>query len=608
MIGTTLDKYEVLQKVGEGGMATVYRGRHATLHRDVAIKVLHPHLSSSTRNRKRFAREARAIEHLRHENILEIFDYSGVDTHDCYIITEFVEGETLNEVMDRARILPSEVATLIGLKLCDALDYAHTSGILHRDLKPDNVMIRRDGQVKLMDFGIARFLDESQVTLTGALVGSPAFMSPEQAREDSLDARSDLFSLGTLLFFLVSGQLPFSGSNPSLILKNIIEGNRAHITELAPSVSAAFADIIERLLSPNREDRFDDAASVGVALRSALEETDVLPDDPSWSIAAYLREPEAYEGRLRTHLEVTLLSKGQALIDEGDHLSALRLFNRLLSIDEDNEEVMALIREFHGLPSQRPRTAVFAAVALSVMGILLAFVLWPRQAADDPPTMPAPAEPLPLEAPPVEAAVTPPPPEPAVRPADEPAPIGAPAEPTTAKAVDPRDVRPAPSLPRRIVAAPVAPVKPAVLAPGKLHLMSKTPATIFMGEERVGSTREKCCLSYPPGEHVFTLKHEYYEDLDVRVTLRSGETVKQMVNLVALPARAHVPAAWDPQCIAIVDHVPSGTLHDLGYWVTLGSHDEPHGVTLRCDGNEYSHQYAAGGLAELHFPRPDELP
>ena len=114
MIGTTLDKYEVLQKVGEGGMATVYRGRHNTLNRDVAIKVLHPHLSSSTRNRQRFEREARAIEQLRHENILEIFDYSGAESGECYIVTEFVGGETLTQLLHRSGRLPGEMATRIG--------------------------------------------------------------------------------------------------------------------------------------------------------------------------------------------------------------------------------------------------------------------------------------------------------------------------------------------------------------------------------------------------------------------------------------------------------------------------------------------------------------
>ncbi len=242
MIGSTIDKYEVLQKVGEGGMATVYLGRHTTLKRMVAVKVLHPHLSASTRNRQRFAREARAIEHLDHENILQIFDYSGSDAEDCFIVTEFVSGQTLAALLQDRGMIPSELAAIIGVHLCQALAYAHRSGIVHRDLKPENVMLRDDGVVKLMDFGIARFLDESTVTMTGALIGSPAYMSPEQALERKVDSRSDLFSLGSLLFHLVTGRLPFPGTNPSIILRNIIEGKRPEVLELQPGVSPQVAD------------------------------------------------------------------------------------------------------------------------------------------------------------------------------------------------------------------------------------------------------------------------------------------------------------------------------------------------------------------------------
>jgi serine/threonine-protein kinase len=159
VIGTVLDKYEILQKIGEGGMATVYRGRHLALGRDVAIKVLHPHLSASVRNRNRFAREARAIEHLDHDNILKIFDYSGTENDDCYIVTEFVDGVTLQDVVAEHGRVPSEVVAILGIRLGEALSYAHHHDIIHRDLKPENVMMKRDGTVKLMDFGIARFLD-----------------------------------------------------------------------------------------------------------------------------------------------------------------------------------------------------------------------------------------------------------------------------------------------------------------------------------------------------------------------------------------------------------------------------------------------------------------
>ncbi|MEQ1501155.1 MAG: serine/threonine-protein kinase, partial [Myxococcota bacterium] len=370
LIGTTLDKYEVLQKVGEGGMATVYRGRHSTLDRTVAIKILHPHLSSSTRNRLRFAREVEAIERLRHENILEILDFSGNDVSDCYIVTEFVDGETLTAILHRRGKVPSEVATLIGLSLCRALGYAHSKDVLHRDVKTDNVMVRNDGTVKLMDFGIARFLDASKVTMTGALVGSPAFMSPEQAKEGPLDQRSDLFALGTVLYDLVTGMLPFTGSNPSLILKNVIEGNRPHVAELAPTMSASLADVIERLMATNADDRFNTAADVERHLLAVLAETRIRVDAPEWSLAAWLHDPDEYEKRLDAHLRTVLVDEGRQLLASGDHLAALRLLNRLLSMDEDNAEVLALVQGLHGEPAPvgAKRTRLVAGVALIAIG------------------------------------------------------------------------------------------------------------------------------------------------------------------------------------------------------------------------------------------------
>ena len=141
MIGTQLDKYEILEKIGEGGMATVYRGTHTTLGREVAIKVLHPHLSNALKNRKRFAREARTIERMEHEGILKIYDYSGESAELCYIVTELIEGETLKELIQRDGMLPSELVALIGVRLADGLAFAHDAGVIHRDIKPENVML-----------------------------------------------------------------------------------------------------------------------------------------------------------------------------------------------------------------------------------------------------------------------------------------------------------------------------------------------------------------------------------------------------------------------------------------------------------------------------------
>jgi serine/threonine protein kinase len=357
VIGTIVEKYEVLEKVGEGGMATVYRGRHTTLDRTVAVKVLHPHLSSSEKNRTRFAREARAIEALTHPNILKIFDYSGPGSEQCFIVTEFIDGPTLRELLDDVGAMMPEPAALIGRELCRALETAHDHGIVHRDIKPENVMLQtRSGEVKLMDFGIARLLDDTQVTMTGALVGSPAYMSPEQATTGAIDRRSDLFSLGTVLYRMVTGTLPFRGSNPSVVLKNIIDVTYEDPAERVPSLDPALASIICKCLSKEPDDRYASAVEVRQALEQFLASVGIDPLEPGhWSIQDYVDNADEYEDRLRDHLLVQLVSRGRAEAERGQTAAALRTFNRVLALDEDNEEVVEIIAGMRPAPSRQDR-------------------------------------------------------------------------------------------------------------------------------------------------------------------------------------------------------------------------------------------------------------
>jgi len=617
LIGSILDKYEVLQKVGEGGMATVYRGRHTTLGRDVAIKVLHPHLSSSTRNRKRFAREARAIEHLRHDNILEIFDYSGADAEDCYIVTEFVGGRTLTGFMDEHGRLPSEIATIIGIALAEALAYAHDASVLHRDLKPDNVMIRFDGTVKLMDFGIARFLDESQVTMTGALVGSPAFMSPEQAREGDLDLRSDLFSLGTLLFYLCSGHLPFAGSNPSLILKNIIEGNRPGLLELAPSVSATLADVVERLLQTDREGRFDDARQVAEQLHQALAEVRVDPTSARFSLCAWLEDADAYANALDDHLREVLLSEGRRLLEIGESLAALRLLNRLLALDEDNAEVLTLIQ---GLHQDRPRrvtapwflaggAALIAAIAFLVVGILTGWLPIPglSGAAETPITTstdpvtsdPSTAATATTEPDPGSSATTADPEVGAVGGSDTDSSEGTtdsggstgpdvppgpgagtgsdPGRGTTGRVRTGAMIPPGPNVGRAgegtaedTDAAASGTTEPEPPRLGFLYVrVSKSWGKVRIDDSEIShQTNERGPIEVEPGNHKVTVSHPlaYPEVLDV--TVAAGETVERHVDLRFQPLVIHVPEAWNKRCAARLAGIDAGTLGELGYQLT----------------------------------------
>ncbi len=607
VIGSTLDKYEVLEKVGEGGMATVYRGRHATLNRDVAIKVLHPHLSSSSRNRKRFAREARAIEHLRHPNILEIFDYSGLDAEECYIVTEFVSGETLSSLLWRRGRLPSELVAAIGRDLARALAYAHREAILHRDLKPDNVMVRGDGTIKLMDFGIARFLDESQVTMTGALVGSPAFMSPEQAREGKLDTRSDLFSLGTVLFYLVTGTLPFAGSNPSVILKNVIEANRPNVAELAPTISASLADVIERLLSTDRDGRFPTADDVVAALGKVLEESGVDPEQEPWSIYAYTVEPEAWERRLDAHLREHLLSGGKALLARGDHLAALRMFNRLLSMDGENAEVLALVQGLHGQvrPRRRVGWLLGGSATVVVVTAIAAVVLWSRSLPPGPPPDAAPRPtPAPVEAAAqaVEAAAQADPPAPVVR-GPDPVPGATPGEPAPAAAqVLVPTPTPPPPLVRRPQPQPAvvpvdpvpAPAPPLVVAQngtGKLHLSSPDflSAEVFTGSTRIGMTNK--VIEIPSGKYHLVVRSLYVQEYELDVEVGPGETVQQKIPLKPKPWKILLEG-WEGDCRVTHNGQARGTVATLDAVLLVDRPHQPQAVVLTCGSEPHEFRWS----------------
>ncbi len=618
MIGNVIDKYEILQKVGEGGMAVVYRGRHVTLGRDVAVKVLHPHLSSSSRNRKRFAREARAIEHLDHPNILRIFDYSGVESDECYIVTEFIDGLTLSEFIKERRRLPSEAVALIGMRLASALRYAHVQGIIHRDIKPENIMIRRDGTLKLTDFGIARFLEEGQMTMTGALVGSPAYMSPEQAMEHRLDQRSDLFSLGTVLFHAVSGELPFTGSNPSVILRNIIEGNRPDVTEVAPDASPALADVIERLLQTDAVNRYQSAEEVERCLEASLEQVGLASDEPSWSLRRLVTEPEAYRQELEEHLKGALLDRGRAFLDANEHLAALRSFNRLLAIDPDNEEVLALVQSLHAGPGSSPgRKVSFASLALLVALVGLGTYWLVDHDTPDPqpspdrgaPQLVAADDTVPLDAPLVapepEIPVTAPEslsalaegvaqakeldettPDAGSRGPDGPASTGSsrvrpPGDPAAVMPVtEPR--RPPGEFPK------VQSVKEEM---GRLRVIMDEPgwAEVYIDGEHLGRTnvKEGHEPEVAPGKHRLVLRMPMCKDWEQDITIDPGELeIIPSVRMNPKPATVNIADSILDACVVQLDGAILGTAGQLGRQFSLPEPRVPHQLVFRCPGAE----------------------
>ncbi|XXF77047.1 serine/threonine-protein kinase [Myxococcaceae bacterium GXIMD 01537] len=257
--------YRVLGELGRGGMALVYRGLHEMLQREVAIKELLPEGQRDKESLSRFRREALALAAFRHQNIVTLYDL--VEKNDgLFMVMEFVDGPTLHALIKEGP-LPPDVAALIAARIASALDHAHFRHIIHRDLKPANVMLTKAGEVKLMDFGVAKDVGLEALTQQGMAVGTPSYMSPEQVTGLPVDPRTDLFSLGVLLYEALSGARPFQGRTAGEVFARIRDGKYPPLSRVAPHVPRPLARIVRRCLEVKPERRFPDAA----ALRRELD-------------------------------------------------------------------------------------------------------------------------------------------------------------------------------------------------------------------------------------------------------------------------------------------------------------------------------------------------
>lgn len=279
-IGERLGKYLIEAELGRGGMGVVYRARHVSLDRIVAIKLVSAGLSAEAEGLKRFRLEAQAIARLNHPNIVQVFDIEESDDL-TYLVMEYVSGESLDALLKRTSISIKRIAR-IAADIAGALHFAHGKGVLHRDIKPANVLLSDDRQVKVADFGLAYLLDTDKgYTKTGILVGSPHYMSPEQCQGLKLDRRSDLYSLGVVLFKMLTGRLPFqSDSSLGVLMKQIYDAP-PDVKELVPDLPEELAVIVRRALMKKPDDRFADMREMRAALLVYLGEKpdDVKPGD-----------------------------------------------------------------------------------------------------------------------------------------------------------------------------------------------------------------------------------------------------------------------------------------------------------------------------------------
>lgn len=385
-VGQVLDKYELLERVGQGGMAVVYRGKDQSLGREVAVKILHHHLADYQEARDRFEREARAVAKLSHENILEIFDYSGSSLErSCYIVTEFIDGQTLKQFITAHPIAFPEVAAMLLVQVGRALAHAHAAGIMHRDIKPENVMIRRDGVVKLTDFGISHMVDLERLTVTGQLLGSPAYMAPEHVEGRPIDYRTDVFAAGIVLYQLAVGRLPFEGKNPHEVLKRIAECAFQPARKANPHIGNQLGRILDRAMAKDPADRYQAMTEMVLALESYLADCGL--EQPAAELARYFQAPAAYEVALRARLVDHLLRRGKGLLAT-NHAAALDCFDRVLTLEPGNAEVVAALDRL--ATRRRSLRAAAAAAALALIaGGWWGVRLWLRPSALAPEAPPA---------------------------------------------------------------------------------------------------------------------------------------------------------------------------------------------------------------------------
>ena len=280
----SIGRYEIERTIGRGGMGIVFKGFDAELNRPVAIKILSPHLADHGTARQRFTREAKAAAAVVHDNVVPLFDIHS-DTDRPYLVMPFVNGVSLQEYVDKNGQIGTKDILRVALQIASGLSAAHAQGLIHRDIKPANILLENGlNRVQITDFGLARAVDDAAMTYSGMIAGTPHYMSPEQSKGESLDHRSDLFSLGCVMYFMATGRTLYRGDGPFSVLAQVPKGNFAPVREINPKIPAFVEDVIHKLLESQPQNRFQSAANLSQHLERAL---------------AYLHQPTAQKAPQR---------------------------------------------------------------------------------------------------------------------------------------------------------------------------------------------------------------------------------------------------------------------------------------------------------------------
>ncbi len=386
MINRTVRNFQLKELIATGGMAAIYKAVQVSLDRIVAVKILHGHLAQDKNFITRFEREAKAAANLKHENIVNIIDYGKAE--DVYLIAmEYIDGRSLKELVGSVKFMPLDMALSVAYDISTGLAHAHGRGMVHRDIKPANIMIGYDGTVKIADFGLAQAQDLISVTITGSIVGTPAYMSPEQATGKKVDNRTDIFSLGVVMYEMITGGKPFCGENYSSVIHEIITVKPPKPLEANPLINKEINDVIEKMLEKDLDHRYHDISEVSEIIHSYSKRNKL--EVSRKQIGGFVSEPGAHfkdliKLRKEKHFERGLyfMTLGYGKIDD-----AISEFTKVLHLTPDDGEAKKHLTELKkrkkGTPLPKQKKAVperrkmsFLPIGIVIVVLIAAVVLF----------------------------------------------------------------------------------------------------------------------------------------------------------------------------------------------------------------------------------------